>query len=173
MGNTCKSAMVLITVLSAILSVFAALPAFAEDLVIAKDAKTDYQIVIPVLKTNETQDSSVKQIHPPVWSEYHKTLKDEWNARFLAWFLKQKTGAEFPVVTADKLDATKPAIYIGVSEPVKKLLGESPYAGMKDQDHVVRSIGRDILLYGEGYDADFYALMDFLDHEFSFRFYSF
>ena len=56
MGNTCKSAMVLITVLSAILSVFAALPAFAEALVIAKDAKTDYQLVIPVLKTNETQD---------------------------------------------------------------------------------------------------------------------
>ncbi len=171
MGNRYKSAMVLITVLSTILPVFAALPAFAEDLVIAKDAKTDYQIVIPVLKTNETQDSSGKQIHPPVWSEYHKNLKDEWNARFLAWFLKQKTGAEFPVVTADKTDATKPAIYIGVSEPVKKLLGESPYAGMKDQDHIVRSIGRDILLYGEGYDADFYALMDFLDHEFSFRYY--
>ena len=66
MRNTCKTAMILITVLSTILSVFAALPAFAEDLVIAKDAKTDYQIVIPVLKTNDTQDSSVKQIHPPV-----------------------------------------------------------------------------------------------------------
>ena len=48
MGNTSKTAMVLITVLSDILSVFAALPAFAEDLVVAKDAKTDYQIVIPV-----------------------------------------------------------------------------------------------------------------------------
>jgi len=171
MGNSYKSTMVLITALSTILSVFAALPAFAEGLVIAKDAKTDYQIVIPVLKTNEPQEPTGKQIHPPVWSEYHKNLKDEWNARFLAWFLKQKTGAEFPVVTADKADATKPAIYIGVSEPVKKLLGESPYAGMKDQDHVVRSIGRDILLYGEGYDADFHALMDLLDHEFSFRYY--
>ena len=171
MGNTSKTAMVLITVLSTILPVLAALPAFAEDLVIARDAKTDYQIVIPVLEANETQESPGNKIHPPVWSEYHKNLKDEWNARFLAWFLKQKTGAEFPVVTADKTDATKPAIYIGVSEPVKKLLGESPYAGMKDQDHVVRSIGRDILLYGEGYDADFHALMDFLDHEFSFRYY--
>ena len=72
MGNTCKSAMVRITALSTILFLFAALPAFAEDLVIANDAKTDYQIVIPVLKTNETQDSSGEQIRPPVWSDYHK-----------------------------------------------------------------------------------------------------
>ncbi len=120
----------------------------AQDLLLAKNGKTNYQIVVPPAKP-----------------------KDEWNARFLAWFLKKKTGAEFPVVTANKADAAKHAIYIGVSEPVKKLVGKFPYAKMNDQDHVVRSIGKDIFLYGKGHDADFYAVMDFLDNEFLFRYY--
>ena len=59
MGSTYKSARVLITVLSTIIPVLAALPVFAEDLVIAKDAKTDYQIVIPV---PEAKDVAVENM---------------------------------------------------------------------------------------------------------------
>ncbi len=94
----------------------------------------------------------------------NETPKDIWNARFLAWFLKEKTGAEFPVVTSDTADASKPAIRIGAAD--KSLL-----EGLQDLDHVVKSNGNDILLYGKGYDADFYAVMDFLDNEFGYRCY--
>lgn len=58
-------------------------------------------------------------------------------ARFLAWFLKEKTGADFPIATAGKADASKPAIRIGAVD--KSLLG-----GMKDLDHVVKNRGKDI-----------------------------
>ncbi|MFA7159865.1 MAG: DUF4838 domain-containing protein [Kiritimatiellia bacterium] len=112
-----------------------------KELPLATDGKTDYAIVT-----------------------LNKTPKDMWNARFLAWFLKEKTGADFPIVTADKADSTKPAIRIGAAN-------KSMLKGMKDLDHVVKSRGKDILLYGQGYDADFYAIMDFLDREFGFRCY--
>lgn len=112
-----------------------------KELPLANDGKTDYSIVT-----------------------LNKTPKDMWNARFLAWFLKEKTGADFPIVTADKADSTKPAIRIGAAN--KSMLN-----GMKDLDHVVKNRGKDILLYGKGYDADFYALIDFLDNELGFRCY--
>lgn len=108
---------------------------------LVRDGKTDYVIVT-----------------------INATPKDMWNARFLAWFLKEKTGADFPIVTLDKADASKSAIRIGAAD-------KSPLEGMKDLDHVVKNRGKDILLYGKGYDADFCAVMDFLDNEFGFRCY--
>ena len=149
MRNDLRSTSASKRLLIILVAAFAAIrPAFAEDLVIAKDGKTDYQLVIPA-----------------------SNPKARWNARFLAWLLKEKTGAEFPIVAADEAASAKHTIYIGVSEPAKTLAGEYPYAAMNDQDHVVRSVGPDILLYGKGHDADFYAVMDFLDNELSFRCY--
>ncbi len=113
----------------------------ATEIPLVRDGQTDYAIIT----VNETP-------------------KDMWNARFLAWFLKEKTGADFPVVAADKADAATPAIRIGAVD--KSLL-----EGLQDLDHVVKSDGNDILLYGKGYDADFYAVMDFLDNEFGYRCY--
>lgn len=124
------------------------IPVFAEDLVIAKNGKTDYQIVTSA-----------------------QTPKDEWNAKFLAWFLKEKTGAEFPVRTAYTMNKKKPSIILGNSKALRNIVGEFPYKGMKDQDHTVRSEGKNILLYGKGYDADFYAISEFLERCLGFRFY--
>ncbi len=120
---------------------------FANDLILAENGKTDYQIV----------------------SDF-STPKKIWNAKFLAWILKEATGAEFPIRGDRVMNPKKPAIFVGVSQPVRKRIG-MVYQGMKDQDHVVRSKGKDIFLYGKGYDADFYAIMEFLDKFFGIRWY--
>lgn len=127
---------------------FGAIAMNAEDLVLAKDGKTDYQIVIA-----------------------GNNPKNVWDARFLAWFLKEKTGAEFPVRGADVMLKNRHSIFLGDSDALRKIVGPLPYAGMKDQDHIVKSVGEDILLYGKGYDADFYAVSEFLDRCLGFRFY--
>ena len=117
-------------------------------LVLAKDGKTDYQIVI--------SGTSPKNV---------------WDGLFLAWFLKEKTGAVFPVVGARAMQPKKPAICVGNSSALQKIIGPLPYHGMKDQDHIVKSVGKDIVLYGKGHDADFYAITEFLDRCLGFRIY--
>lgn len=134
-----------IFIISAIFTMFA----FGEEkIIIAKNGKTDYQIV--------TDDFRPQGIY---------------NANFLAWFLKEKTGAEFPVVNELHMNPKSPSIFIGTSAPVRKLAGYNIYAGLQDQEHVVKNIGNDILLYGKGDRGDFYAIMDFLDKEFGIRWY--
>jgi len=120
----------------------------AEKLVLAKDGKTAYQIVI--------SGGSPKNV---------------WDGQFLAWFLKEKTGADFPVVGAHSYNEKKPAIFVGKSGALIRSFNPQPFAGMKDQDHVVKSQGRDIALYGKGFDADFYAIVEFLDRCLGFRIY--
>ena len=118
----------------------------AQEIVLAENGKTDYCIVIE-----------------------GKNAKNVWNAKFLAWFLKEKTGATYPIRTIPRKNF--PSIYLGVSEPMKQIVGEFPFDKMKDQAHVVRSIGKNIILYGKGYDADFYAIMEFLDKKFGIHWY--
>ena len=120
----------------------------ADRLMLADQGKTKYQIVIA--------GNSVKNI---------------WDGQFLAWFLKEKTGADFPVVGAMSYDAKKPAIFVGASRALRAAIDSQPFRGMKDQDHVVKSKGRDIALYGKGFDADFYAIVEFLDRCLGFRIY--
>ncbi len=120
----------------------------AQDLLLAKDDKTNYQIVTSAA-----------------------TAKDVYNAEFLAGFLKAKTEAEFSVVTPAGMSKKKNSIFIGSSVPMRKHIGKFPYINLKSQDHVMKSVGNDIILYGKGFDADFYAIMDFLNIELGCRWY--
>lgn len=99
----------------------------AKELVLAKDGKTDYQIV-----------------------DVRQTDKGNYNAQLLAFLLKEKCGASFPIVSLKTMTSDKKSIFIGAELSDEK--------GMNDQDHVVKCHGNDIHLYGHGYDADFYAL---------------
>ena len=119
-----------------------------QDLFLAKDGETSYQIVTSAA-----------------------TAKDVYNAEFLAGFLKAKTGAVFPVVTPAGMSKNKNSILIGLSDPMRKCIGKFPYIDLENQDHVMKSIANDIILYGKGFDADFYAIMDFLNIELGCRWY--
>lgn len=99
---------------------------------------------------------------------------EEHAARTLAGYLEEMTGAKFPIVAPDKWEVDRPAIFIGLSEPARARLepDQEPLANLRDQEHVARSIGRDILLYGKGNRASLDATMEFLENSLGWRWYS-
>ncbi len=98
---------------------------------------------------------------------------EAYAAKTLAGYLKEITGAEFPVVSPDECEADRPAIFVGLSEPALARLESEPLAKLRDQEHVARSIGPDILLYGKGHRASLDAVMEFLENSLGWRWYSF
>jgi len=98
---------------------------------------------------------------------------EAYAANTLAGYLREMTGAEFPVVAPDEHEVDQPAIFVGLSEPALERLGPEPLAKLRDQEHVARSIGPDILLYGKGHRASLDAVMVFLESTLGWRWYSF
>ncbi len=98
---------------------------------------------------------------------------EAYAAETLAGYLKQMTGAEFPVVSPDEYRADRPAIFVGLSESALARMESEPLAKLRDQEHVARSIGPDILLYGKGHRASLDAVMEFLENSLGWRWYSF
>jgi hypothetical protein len=97
---------------------------------------------------------------------------ETYAARTLADYLKEMTGAEFPVVSPDKYKADRPAIFVGLSKPALARLESESLANLRDQEHVARSIGQDVLLYGKGHRASLDAVMEFLENSLGWRWYS-
>lgn len=121
-----------------------------ERLRLTMDGKTDYAIVKP-------KDA---------------TLVDDYAVNALAHYLREISGAEFPIVDADSLGEGK-AIFVGISPLAAKRLGEEkPLVGLKDQEHVSKNLGDDIFLYGEGPHGNFHAVMEFLENSLGWRWYS-
>ena len=119
-------------------------------LVLAADGVTRYRVVPP------DQPSPV----------------DLYAVRTLTDYLRQSTGAEFPVVAAAELPADAPALFVGISAPALQRLGEDPIPGLQEQEHVSRSRGADIFLYGKGLHGNLHAAMFFLETQLGWRWYS-
>jgi hypothetical protein len=98
---------------------------------------------------------------------------EAYAAKTLAGYLKEMTGAEFPVVSPNEFKADRAAIFVGLSEPAMKRLESEPLAKLRDQEHVARSVGQDILLYGKGHRASLDAVMEFLENSLGWRWYSY
>ncbi len=134
-------------------SLLAGLSAFwagCANLELSKDGKTGYEIVRPA----------------------NPSAVDEYAIRELALYLKQITGADFPVVAPETMTVGNPSIFIGTSAPASKLLDKDPLSSLNDQEHVSRSIGQDIFLYGKGVHGNLYAVMEFLETSLGWRWYS-
>lgn len=123
---------------------------FAAGLQLAVAGKTDYQIVLAA----DAADV------------------DRYAAETLAGYLRQITSAEFPVVASDAINEDRPALFVGLSEPALRRLGGDPRARLEDQEHVSRSKGRDIFLYGRGVHGNLHAAMEFLHSSLGWRWYS-
>lgn len=120
------------------------------DLNLSKNGRTDYVIVKP--------DKPTKV--------------DGYSITKLADFMKEKTGADFPVVSSDKLPKGKKYIFVGLSKPALKILGKNPLASLKDQEHIAKSVDGDIFLYGKGKHGNMYAVFDFMENVLGWRWYS-
>jgi len=122
-----------------------------EELNLAQDGQTSYQIVEPATPS----------------------AVDEYAVGQLAKYLQQMTGAEFPIVEPEKVNGEKPCIFIGLSDPALKRLDEAdPLAFLEDQEHVCCSRGSDILLYGKGIHGNLWAVMEFLENSLGWRWFS-
>ena len=124
--------------------------AFAADLALSTMGKTDFRIVKPA--------------NPSAVDRYALTKLSE--------YLRQITGAEFSVVEADKAGGDSPCLYVGMSAAVSEKLGGDPLATLQHQEHVCRSKGGDIFLHGEGVHGNLHAVMEFLETELGWRWYS-
>ena len=120
------------------------------ELPLAVDGKTEYRIVKPA----------------------GSSAVDDYAAQELADYLKQITGADFPVVAPGDMAGGTPSIFIGLSAPVLKRLGPDPLAELEDQEHVARSVGSDIFLYGKGVHGQLWAVMEFLEGSLGWRWYT-
>jgi hypothetical protein len=100
------------------------------------------------------------------------TAVDVLAVKELTAALQEATGAEFKVVSPEQADSGRPRIFVGLSTPARKILGPDPLAGMDDQGHVLRSIGDDIFLYGQGTHGNLYAVYEFLEREVGCRWFS-
>ena len=97
---------------------------------------------------------------------------DEYAVTALADFLLQRTGAAFPVVAPDQAVPKRPHLFIGLSQPMLARVGTDPLARLADQQHVVRSVGSDVVPYGKGMHGNLYAVVDFMDRTLGRRWYS-
>ena len=97
---------------------------------------------------------------------------DDYAVTKLSEYLKQITGAEFPIVEADKASGGSPCLYVGISAAVGEKLGTDPLKELKDQEHISRSKGGDIFLYGKGVHGNLSAVMEFLETSLGWRWYS-
>lgn len=140
-------------VLAALIATFcspAPTVAQAGNLPLAEGGETAYRIVRP-------QDAT------PV---------DHYAIDTLAQCLQEMTGAAFPVI--DPGDVTDPenCIFVGLSGPARQVLGQDPLADLEEEEHIARTAGSSIFLYGRGKHGNLYALMDFMQTTLGWRWFS-
>lgn len=122
----------------------------AEPLVLAEGGTTEYSILIAA-------DASVV---------------DRYAADELRMYLGAITDAEFPIVVEGSGAVAGPVISVGDTRLARKRFGADYRAGMKRRDHVMRSDGADIFLYGNGVHGGVQAVIGFLERELGWRWYS-
>lgn len=121
-----------------------------EPLVLAEDGATGYSIVIAA-------DAG------PV---------DRYAAEQLQMYLVAITDAEFPIVADGEGVVSGPVISVGDTELARQRFGADYRSGLKRREHVMRSDGSDIFLYGNGMHGSLQAVIGFLERELGWRWYS-
>lgn len=124
--------------------------ASAKPLVLAEDGVTTYSITVAA-------DAS------PV---------DRYAAEELRAYLGAITDAEFPIVVEGESDVSGPVISVGDTALARQRFGADYRAVLKRRDHVMRSDGADIFLYGNGVHGSLQAVIGFLERELGWRWYT-
>ncbi len=100
------------------------------------------------------------------------TSVDDYAVKVLTNALHEITGVAFSVVTPEAYVSGTPAIFVGLSVPSLKQIGSDPLSALQDEEHIVRSIGQDLFLFGQGARGNLYAVMEFLENSLGWRWYS-
>ena len=113
----------------------------AQPLVLSKDSKTDYVIVLPAEPTAVEQTAA-------------KELKEH---------LEAVTGAEFAIAKEDEADVTKPQLLLGNSKRLKELLPDLDVAKIPYDGIVIKTVGNNLILVGHPQRGTLYAVNTFLE----------
>ena len=100
------------------------------------------------------------------------TAVESLAAERLAYYIAEITGATLPIESGAEFDGSGPAIFVGLSQPALDRLGGDPLADLAPQQHVARSLGEDVFLYGVGVHGAYHAAMDFAEVSLGKRWYS-
>ena len=120
--------------------------AWAEDLSLAKDGKTDY-VIVTGKDNGAIQKLAVQE------------LKSHLEAMTGAVFHVSETGA-----------GKKHRIYLGLSEEARNVLGkENLAASLREQENVIQVKGKDLFLYGKGKHGTIFAVYELLENKFGCR----
>ena len=112
-----------------------------EPLLLSKDGKTDYVIVLPA----------------------EPTAVERTAAKELKQHLDTVTGAEFTVVQETDADAMKPQIFVGHAARLKKLLPDLDVAKIPYDGIVIKTVGKNLILVGHPQRGTLYAVNAFLE----------
>lgn len=97
------------------------------------------------------------------------SASEKWAAKELQHWLKEVSGAEFPLVSLH--ESKSPRIVVGHNHLVEKLTGmEAP--AMLDETYYYKNAKEDILIYGGKQRGTLYGVMSFLENEFGLRWYT-
>jgi hypothetical protein len=91
------------------------------------------------------------------------TLAEQNAAKELSSYLKQVTGANFPVYTQGDQPRGLARIYVGQSDETKKLLGNIDWDRLKFDGIIIKFVGKDLVLAGDRPRGTVYAVYTFLE----------
>ena len=89
-------------------------------------------------------------------------------ARRLAYYLKQMLNENVKVTKK----AVSPAIYIGKNPQTAKMLGLKDFSSLKFEEVIIKSVGKDLVILGEGNRGTLYAMYTYLEDFLGFRFWA-
>ena len=113
----------------------------SEPLVLSKEGKTGYVIVLPAEPTAVEQTAA-------------KELKQHLDA---------VTGAEFAIVSETNVDTAKPQIIVGNTKRLKELLPSLDIAKIPYDGIVIKTVGKNLILVGHPQRGTLYAVNSFLE----------
>ena len=113
----------------------------AEPLVLSKDGKTEYVIVLSAEPTAVEQTAA-------------KELKEHLDA---------VTGADFAIVKETEVNVAKPQLVVGNSKRFKELLPDLDLAKIPYDGIVIKSVGKNVVLAGHPQRGTLYAVNTFLE----------
>ena len=89
-------------------------------------------------------------------------------ARRLSYYLKQMLGNNVKVTKT----ASSPAIYVGKNSTTAKMLGLKDFSSLKYEEIIIKSVGNDLVILGEGNRGTLYAVYTYLEDFLGFRFWA-
>ncbi len=115
--------------------------AHGDGLVLVSEGKTDYVIVLP-----QTAEAPVQKAA--------EELRDH---------LGQVTGATLRIVPEGEVAADAPRIIVGPAKRLKQLVPELDLGSLNNDGIVIKTVGKDLVLAGEGTRGTLYAVYTFLE----------